>query len=449
VDETRDQAWTRQASARATSPVPGIVLVFSVNRPLLAPIPVPKGGLYLGRGRIGDVEVDDECLSRRHAEVTHERGTWQVRDLGSRNGTAVDGEAVDEEGINGPDLGILRVGDTLALLVDDVRPFVDARVVDEDGVLVGPILRRTWSAIADAARTGATLHITGETGAGKELAARFFHKSSPTPAGPFVAVNCATIAAGLAERLLFGAKRGAYSGADADADGHLQAADGGTIFLDEIAELDLAVQAKLLRVLETREVLPLGASKPRRVQVHVCSATHGDLRERVARGTFREDLYFRLGRPDVAIPPLRTRREEIPWHLERAVHPLRPHASLVEAALLREWPGNVREIIIELQAAARAASAAAEPHVEARHLSDRAGVRCVPPEEVDAAAPRGTTPRSTPDREAVIEALRRERGNVTRAAQAIGTHRTQMRRWIKRYGIDPVAFEGGEGGDEA
>jgi len=429
VDETVDQAWARAKSSQARAPLPGIVIVFSVSRPLLVGVPIPKGGLYLGRGRVGEIDLDDTCLSRRHAEVSREGGSWRVRDLGSRNGTAVDGVLIDEDGVSDAHLRVLRVGDTLALFAEDVRPFMAESIADEDGVLVGPTLRKTWRTIADAARSGATLHITGESGTGKELAARYFHASSQTPRGPFVAVNCATIAPGLAERLLFGAKRGAYSSADADAEGHLQAADGGTLFLDEIAELDASVQAKLLRVIETREVVPLGSAKPRTVVINLCSATHGDLRERVAQGTFREDLYFRLGRPDVAIPALRERREEIPWHIVRAIEPLTAHASLVEAALLRDWPGNVREMVVELGAAARAASASDSEHVEADHLSALAGVRSVAtPPTADA-----------PDRESIIAALRKEGGNVTRAARAIGTHRTQLRRWIERFGIDPAS----------
>ena len=440
VDETLDQAWTRGDAGRALRPLPGLLLVFSVNRPLLVPVPVPEGGATLGRGRIGSVEIDDGCMSRRHAEVTRGGAEWRVRDLGSRNGTAVDGVALAKDGFAGAAPEVLRVGDTLLLFLDDLRPFVTGNVEAEDGVLIGPTLRRTWDRIADAARAGDTLHITGETGSGKELAARWFHAKGPTPGGPFVAVNCATVPAGLAERLLFGARRGAYSGADADADGYLQTADGGTLFLDEIAELELGVQAKLLRVLETREVLPLGASKPRRVRLNVCSATHGDLRQRVASGTFREDLYFRLGRPDVAIPPLRTRREEIPWHAERAVGPLGPHASLVEAALLRPWPGNLRELLLELRDASRAAAAQGSAQVEARHLGERAGQRSAAPAatEIDTPAEREPPPREAPDREQIVEVLRREGGNVTRAARALGTHRTQLRRWIKRYEIDPA-----------
>src|SRR5262249_15449770 len=154
-------------------------------------------------------------------------------------------------------------------------------------------------------------------------------------------------------------------------------------------------------------------------------------------GAFREDLYFRLGRPDVLIPALRQRPEEIPWHVERVLRPLRAHASLVETALLREWPGNVRELLVELREAARAASREGSEEVATRHIGARAGTRSRPA-AVEGAAERAPAQRSLPGRDELVDALRRSGGNVTRAARALGTHRTQLRRWIKRYAIDPT-----------
>src|SRR5262249_15941137 len=153
----------------------------------------------------------------------------------------------------------------------------------------------------------------------------------------------------------FGARRGAYSGATEDADGYIVAAEGGVLFLDEVAELDLDVQAKVLRVVETHEVLPLGGSKPRHVEVRMCFATHRDLSAAVAEGRFRADLYYRIGEPQVQMPSLRERREEIPWLAMRAHEaagggpPL--GAKLIEACLLRPWPGNVRELVSAIGAA--------------------------------------------------------------------------------------------------
>ena len=190
-----------------------------------------------------------------------------------------------------------------------------------------------------------------------------------------VAVNCAAIPHALAQRLLFGARRGSHSG-EAHAAGYVQQADGGTLFLDEIAELDLQVQAELLRVLESHEVVPLGASRPRKVDFALCSATSKDLRALVAAGALREDLYVRIATPAVTLPPLRDRPEEIPAliaHELAARSPaLAPHVSLVEQCLLRPWPGNVRELIAELRAAAQAAIADGH-RVTAGHLAATAG----------------------------------------------------------------------------
>jgi transcriptional regulator with PAS, ATPase and Fis domain len=278
--------------------------------------------------------------------------------------------------------------------------------------------------------------------------ARTFHQQGPQSAGPFVAVNCAAIPEGLAERLLFGARRGAYSGAD-DAEGYLQTAHGGTLFLDEVVELDLAVQAKLLRVLETREVLPLGGSKSKKVDILVCSASNKDLRARVSLGKLREDLYFRIGRPQVTLPPLRQRPEEIPLLLQRAVQQISPaqglHVTLVEACLLRPWPGNVRELLVEARTAAQAALMQGAQRTEARHLSPTAGTAFGPamtsPEVVteERRVPREEASRArsfgADERVRIEEALREHGGNVTATARALGMHRTQLRRLLERHAI--------------
>ena len=432
--ETIEQKWPRPGGGG--KPVPGLLLVFSTGRPRLAPLPLGARPLTLGRGEVAGVTLDDACLSREHAEAAFVGGVFHFRDLGSRNGTAVDGSVLDRP-FAGPDARVLRTGDTLWLPSADLRPFLGAAVETHGGLVIGPTLREAWKRIAAIAASGDVLHVSGETGAGKEEAARCFRASGPRAHGPFVPVNCATIPQALAERLLFGARRGAYSGADADADGYIQQADGGTLFLDEIAELEAGVQAKLLRVLETREVLPLGATKARRVDFGICSATHGDLPARVAAGRFREDLYFRIGRPDVVLPALRERREDIPWLVEAFLAPAgaQAHASLIEAALLRAWPGNVRELALDIKEAARLAAEAGSTSVEVSHLAAR-GTR----EPPAASAP---VDGGLPDRDALEAVLARHEGNVARSARDLGVHRNQLRRWIARYGIDTARFRAG------
>jgi transcriptional regulator with PAS, ATPase and Fis domain len=411
ADETLDQSvQTERASRRAE---PGVLVVFAAGR---ATLDARTGeGAF---GREGEIAVADPRMSRRHVEVRRERGVWQARDLGSRNGSAGDGTPLGDAFRA---VRVVRAGDSVAILVDDVSRYLGAAVELRDSLVIGPTLRAGYDAIAAAARDGTGVHLTGETGSGKELAARHFHAAGPRATGPFVALNCAALPAQLAETLLFGARKGAYSGADADREGHLQAADGGTLFLDEIAELSLEVQAKLLRVLETREVVPLGATRARSIDVRIVSATHVDLRDAVAAGTFRDDLYFRLGRPAVALPPLRARPEEVPWLVAAVVGKLPAHVSLIEAALLRPWPGNVRELVTEVADAVRTARTAGATRVEASHLAEDAGQPLTRP----AAA-------VTLDDEAVSAALAKHAGNVSAAARELGVHRTQLRRFLER-----------------
>jgi transcriptional regulator with PAS, ATPase and Fis domain len=238
---------------------------------------------------------------------------------------------------------------------------------------------------------------------------------------------------------MFGAQRGAYSGADANVDGYVSAAHGGTLFLDEIAELELTVQAKLLRVLETKEVMPLGATRARKVDFQLCAATLKDLRAEVAAGRFREDLYHRVGRPEVRIPSLRERLEEVPWIVTRALRNIDERlavtASFVEACLLRDWHGNVRELLREMQEAALSANADARNAIYAADLSTL-DVDGTPAGPTQSGMQRGIIHT----REAILEALHREAGNVSGAARKLGMHRTQLRRWLATNGFDISVF---------
>ncbi|MCC7539436.1 MAG: sigma 54-interacting transcriptional regulator, partial [Deltaproteobacteria bacterium] len=385
---------------------PGVVVVFAAGRAVLAPIALRGAELAVGRATLADLGLDDDSVSRRHARVAFDGRRWAIADEGSRNGTFADADRVSGEHVRSG-VRVLRLGRTVSLLATDLLTF-EGGVEVRDGVVVGPSLRSAWSAVERAARAGDTVHLVGETGAGKEIAARRFHAAGPRPKAPFVAVNCAAIPDGLAERLLFGAVRGAYSGASTDASGYVQAADSGTLFLDEVAELDLRVQSKLLRVLEAREVLPLGATKPQPVAIRVCSATHRDLRAAVAEGAFRQDLYFRLGRPDVRIPPLRERLEEIPHLVARVTADvdarLTPHATTIERCLLLPWPGNVRELVAEVRRAATEALGAGRTIVMPEDLSASAGAAFAPSAVPDASN-RQDAPSEPPSRERIEEAL--------------------------------------------
>jgi transcriptional regulator of acetoin/glycerol metabolism len=462
-----DSEARRRGRAR---PRPGLVVVFSGSAPTLQAHPIDGDGVVLGRellerrsredqddqgarearerrsredqddqgAREARDPLTDDRISRQHARVRAAQGGVAIHDLGSRNGTYIAGERIDGEvWVQAP--AVIRAGRTIALVVDDVARFLGGRIDERGeslGPVVGPTLAEAWRRVELAARTGDNLLVTGESGTGKELAARAYHAATGAT-GELVSVNCAAIPAGVAERLLFGTRRGAYSGADRDADGYLVAADGGTIFLDEIGELELAVQAKLLRVLETREVLPLGAARPRKIDLRVVAATLRDLRDEVAERRFREDLYHRVGRPEVHLMALRERLEDVPRLIARTAAsaapgmPLQP--ALVEACMLRRWPGNARELIGEIRRAALAARDAGGGELGVDDLDPMAGLvierRTPPPSALAARA----TPAPLPDRDTIVRSLLAEGGNVARTARQLGLHRNQLRRFLARH----------------
>jgi DNA-binding NtrC family response regulator len=427
------------SSTASEEPVPGLLLVFKSGKSAAVSLPVGQAALLIGRDDEALGPVRDPRISRRHAEVAYHEQRFWVTDLGSRNGTAVDGRPAPGNTSHEAQL-VIRIGESLFLPVHDLRPFQQYQIDVTQERVLGPSSLMTLQAVARIARSTSVLHITGESGVGKESAARAYHSAGPNPASPFIAVNCATIPEGIAERLLFGVKRGAYSGADADTVGYVQAADGGTLFLDEVAELTDAVQAKLLRLLENKEVMPVGASRPKPVNLRVCTATHKDLRGQVTAGRLREDLYFRISSPHIALPPLRQRREEIPWLLalevQRSAPDLVLRATLVEACLMRPWPGNIRELLNAARSAFHSAAGRGSPRLDAQDLDDTAGNAFAPETQAKAAPPtRGPRTVSRPARAVLEAALQRADGNVTAAARALGVHRTQLRRWVAHYAI--------------
>lgn len=420
---------------------PGVVLILSGGSACARIFRAKAGLLELGRLELSPRDDLDPRISRKHVRVTFDGDEVTVADLGSRNGTFLRGEpAAGKVAIAGA--GLVRVGGALLLLAADVTPFEHHGLGVAEGIVGGPALRRALAAVSLSRRTGVvtSLMISGESGTGKEIAARVFHLAGGKPDSPYSAVNCATIPKDLAERLLFGSRRGAFSGAT-DASGYVQAADGGTLFLDELAELPLDVQSKLLRMLETREVLRLGATKPETVNVQICAASWRNLRTEVAEGRFREDLYFRIGLPEVHLPPLRERLEELPWHIEQVLEdcsrerPLRASAAFVEACSLRHWPGNVRELRAEVRRAAAAATAQGSALLTATDLHATAGAAIV------RTATSSSPPAPQAPKDEVAAALAESGGNVVAAARKLGISRNKVRRWLERYALDASAFK--------
>jgi transcriptional regulator with AAA-type ATPase domain len=434
---TTTQAFEESPTAQEAVPVPGVVVLFANRQPRARVFRWEGSALELGRLELSENDELDSMISRKHVRLVFERGSWHVSDLGSRNGTFSGGKPLSGAATLGPG-GLVRVGGALLLVLSDVLGFQRHGLGRREGIVGGPQLRQVLETVAMSRQVGMlpSLLISGESGSGKEIVAQAFHGADPK--APFVAVNCATIPKDIAERLLFGSRRGAFSGAT-DAPGHVQAADGGTLFLDEIAELSPEVQTKLLRMLETREVIRLGATSYERVNVRVCAATWRDLRQEVRAGRFREDLYFRIGQPEVRLPPLRERIEEIPWHIQAVLEscgapwPLEASSAFVEDCMLRAWPGNVRELRAEVQRCAAAACAQEQKVLTTEQLSPAAG-------RPIAGGAGDVKPATYPEDE-VAAALTAEAGNVLGAARKLGVHRNKIRRWLERYGVDPRDFK--------
>jgi DNA-binding NtrC family response regulator len=418
---SEDSPWALRILHAADAALAGRVLVLGER-------------LRIGRrGGDGlDLALEDGRVSRRHATVSRVAGGLEIEDHDSKNGTFVRGaRVVRRRPLAQGDL--VRIGETL-LELDRVAA---AEAGEADPVLLGdsPALRRLLLAIDRVATATGTVLVVGETGAGKELVARRLHERSGRP-GPLVAVNCGAIPATLVEATLFGHRKGAFTDAAADATGFFAGAAGGTLFLDEIGVLPLELQPKLLRVLESREYFPVGATTARRSDARVVAATNVELRAEAEAGRFRRDLYARLAEHRLDVPPLRARRADVPILVRHFLAQLAPgwsvglSASFLEPLLLHDWPMNVRELRAVVQAVALARPAA--PALAREHL----------PPALLGALPPGTVPRraSAPLRDELERLLQEHKGNVGRLAERLGTRRTQVYRWLARHGIDATRF---------
>jgi transcriptional regulator with GAF, ATPase, and Fis domain len=314
-----------------------------VTRPL-------SGTLRIGKANDNDLVLGDDTVSRHHCELVRTGDGIHVKDLGSTNGTKVEGARVQEATF--PAGTVLRVGEVeIALRPQPQR----IEVLPSERTRFGPAIghsvtmRTIFALLERIAPTDATVLFQGETGTGKDVLARAVVDASPRATKPFVVVDCGAVSYALLESELFGHERGAFTGAVATRQGAFELAEGGTVFLDEIGELPLDVQPKLLRVLETREFRRVGGNRTFRCDVRVIAATKRDLPREVAGGKFREDLYYRLAVVPVFVPPLRARRDDIEPLVE---HILRATGSqdialakeTAEALAAHDWPGNVREL---------------------------------------------------------------------------------------------------------
>jgi transcriptional regulator with GAF, ATPase, and Fis domain len=412
---------------------------------------LPEGAvLTVGRSSECDVQVDHPSVSRMHARVIG-GSPARIEDLGSSNGVRVRGALIPPKHpveVNPGDM--IELG-SVVLVVQGATPRAatappiawDARGGSTSTRDAITPLRRLLGLVADSELS---MVITGETGVGKNVAARWVHDHSPRKAMPFVLLNCAALPDALLEGELFGYEKGAFTGAAQAKQGLVESAHGGTLLLDEIGELPLATQAKLLGVLENREVLRLGSLKPRPVDLRLLAATNRDLDAFVREGRFRADLHFRLNGVTVTIPPLRERTEEIPelasLFLERACARTGRRLRLSEAAvaaLVREsWPGNVRELRNTMD---RAAALCTTGEILPEHLAmpKLSTVTERPPPPPPLPRPPATEglwgETDALERQRVLEALDRCAGNQTQAAKLLGISRRALINRLELYDV--------------
>jgi transcriptional regulator with GAF, ATPase, and Fis domain len=430
----------------------------------------------IGSGTGCHLVLDDPTVSRHHLTLKLDAQGVRVLDEDSRNGTTVDGLRVRDAWAR-PDSTIGLGQSTIVLRLLDGVIELPLSGRDRFGALLGRsvAMRRLFAVLERVAPADDTILIEGETGTGKELVAEAIHEESPRASGPFVVFDCSAISASLIESELFGHVRGAFTGAVAERAGAFEAADGGTLFLDEIGELPLDLQPKLLRALERREVRRIGQNTPRSVDVRIVAATNRTLAREVERGTFREDLFYRLDVVRVELPPLRERAEDIPLLVEHFAKQLqRPGAHALERTQVRAfqeqaWPGNVRELRNAVARALSLGAAAARGNLPqpSGNLPQASGDLPQPTDGASAAASgnlpqvdgnlpqaSGNLPQPAPDpdfsiplklaveqhvealeRAYITGALQRTGGNVTRAAELLGCNRKLIQRALRRFGL--------------
>jgi len=463
----------------------GLVLVYSrLHARLPSAVPLLGDAITVGREPSNGLSVPEAAVSRVHARLEPADGGWRIVDNNSTNGIFVRGEQVKSAVLRDHDL--VRIGDSIFRYASrGIMGYAAHRV---DGSVLaaartakhqlksplagGQQIDQLLDRIDKVARTPLACVIQGESGTGKELLARTLHDASARR-GAFQAINCAALPANLIESELFGFRKGAFTGAVHDKPGLVRGAHLGTLFLDEIGDMPLEAQAKLLRVLQEKELLPVGATVPEKVDVRVICATHRNLEALVVEGKFRGDLLARLREFAVRIPPLRERREDLyplTLHFLRKSGRPETHVSLTFMLGLvhYDWPYNVRELESCIKLAVALADGA---ELDAKHLPDtvqrvirenqaradamapsgRSSVQGARSHEATSgpgvAAPLPVSPARLPRGAAPTEAelreiLVRHRGNIAAVGRELGKERMQVHRWLKRYSLVIEDFRG-------
>jgi len=414
-----------------------------------------KDTIRIGTAQNNDIVIEDETVSRHHAEITKDKFGYLIRDLGSTNGTYVGNVQIKEVYISAQ--SSLRVGKTkIRFHAQDEKLDIYPSAQSKFGSILGQSIemRKIFGILEKVAPTNVSVVIGGETGTGKELVAKAMHEHSKRNKHNIVIFDCGAVAENLIESELFGHEKGAFTGATNARQGAFEIADQGTIFLDEIGELSLDLQPKLLRVLETGEIKRVGADRPKKVNVRVVCATHRNLKDMVTKGLFREDLYFRLSVVHVYLPPLRKRKEDVSMlvdHFFQLAKRTMDGSSKVQGVSTdvldtlnnHHWPGNIRELKNVID---RAYSFCDDNLIDVVHLPDylQGPGRVTEEEAALALDPDISVPFKEAkekwvenfEREYLIKLLRKNDLNISQAAKDAGIDRKSVQRLLKKYDLN-------------
>ena len=406
-----------------------------------AEVALGLGPVLIGSDAECDLTTDDPRVSRRHAMIVHTPKGVLLRDLDSKNGTFIDRVRIGAAYIDSR--SDVTLGSTkLRMEVAAAKQTLALSRGQNFGAAIGASLqmRALFALLQRAATTHETVLLLGESGTGKELLARAIHDASPRAAGPFAVFDCSAVVPTLVEAELFGYVKGAFTGANNNTPGLFEQARGGTVFIDELGELPLDLQPKLLRALESRHIRRVGGGDWTPIDVRIIAATHRDLRARVATGTFRMDLYYRLAVVEGAVPPLRERPEDIELLVEHFLASQVPPRTLADLppntlAMLRnhQWPGNVRELrntITRLMLFPERPGFDAMPTATAQPAAHQPSVMHLPLREA-----RDLVVEQF-EQQYLTSRLAEHNGNVSRAAEAMGVSRQFLHRLLERHGID-------------
>jgi DNA-binding NtrC family response regulator len=404
-------------------------------------VPIDVDPVVIGRDTNTQLVLADQEVSSIHCELRATNEGILVKDLGSTNGTFIGAVRVREVVVT--TTCELTVGSSAVLIEPTAKHRVDVGFSERFGNLVGnaPKMRRVFGVLEKVSPTPLSVLILGETGTGKEVVAKAIHDSSPRKEGPFVVVDCGSIPPTLAESLLFGHEKGSFTGATERRKGALAEAHTGTLFLDELGELPLELQPKLLRALAERQVKRVGGNAFEPIDVRVLAATRRDLGAEMNAGRFRSDLFFRIAQVRVELPPLRERASDLPLLIEDICARVgRPqHATVVEQWISQrmgsyDWPGNVRELV---NVASVAATLADTPNA----IDDVLTIaRETPGEASKLAATAFSEAKRTAiasfERDYFTSLARGAKGNVSEMARQSGMERHHVRAYLRKYGIE-------------